>query len=68
MTTRELEYQKGETPIGSRVLLIKRRGISATGTVVGVDPYGNVNIRTVDGQEIVGEYGIDAIRRIKYGI
>jgi len=62
MTTRELEYQKGETPVGSRVLLIKRRGSSAIGTVVGVDPYGNVAIRTVDdGQELVGEYGMDAI-------
>jgi len=68
MTTRELEYQKGETPVGSRVLLIKRRGSSAIGTVIGVDPYGNVAIRTVDGQELVGEYGMDAIRRIKYGI
>ena len=61
MTTRELEEQKSETPVGSRVLLIKRRGSSATGTVVGVDPYGNVTIRTVDGQELVGEYGMDAI-------
>ena len=68
MTTRELEYQKGENPIGSRVLLVKRRGSSAIGTVVGVDPYGNVAIRTVDGQELVGEYGIDAIRRIQYEI
>ena len=68
MTTRELEEQKSETPVGSRVLLIKRRGSSATGTVVGIDPYGNVAIRTVDGQEIIAEYGIDAIRRIKYGI
>ena len=64
MTTRELEYQKGETPVGSRVLLIKRRGSRATGTVVGVDPYGNVAIRTVDGKEIDAEYGVDAIRRI----
>jgi small nuclear ribonucleoprotein (snRNP)-like protein len=61
MTTRELEYQKGETPVGSRVLLVKRRGSSAIGTVVGIDPYGNVAIRTVDGKELVGEYGMDAI-------
>ena len=67
MTTRELEEQKVETPVGSRVLLIKR-GNSAIGTVVRIDPYGNVAIRTVDGKEIIAEYGIDAIRRIKYGI
>jgi hypothetical protein len=60
MTTRELEEQKSETPVGSRVLLVKR-GNSAIGTVVGVDPYGNVTIRTVDGKELVGEYGMDAI-------